>query len=252
MLAASSDSGMDSCRIWFCHRTRSQTARPSYRRADDGPDCKMPESPRINNSPGTGRASARARESSIARFRFPALPFFTPQQAADCAAFAEQIIPTDDTPGAKEANVVCFVDFVCIISSIPSSHIFSHPEFPQTRVESPYGKGPVRQVNPRESRGLEWICQAVSLMERPCDVSVSYECGIGGHWFCAAHTEDEVWHHCVLEPGHNFSAFPSAYSLMMVGHAFPLKGRKTRPRSVLDTAFLEVSVLNKLEAGRLS
>lgn len=37
--------------------------------------------------------------------------FFTPQQAADYEAFAEQIFPTDDTPGAKEANVVHFVDF---------------------------------------------------------------------------------------------------------------------------------------------
>lgn len=37
--------------------------------------------------------------------------FFTPQQAADYAAFSEQIAPTDDTPGAREANVVRFVDF---------------------------------------------------------------------------------------------------------------------------------------------
>ena len=37
--------------------------------------------------------------------------FFTPQQAADYSAFASQIIPADDTPGAKEANVVRFVDF---------------------------------------------------------------------------------------------------------------------------------------------
>ena len=37
--------------------------------------------------------------------------FFTPQQAADYEAFASQIIPTDDTPGAREANVVRFVDF---------------------------------------------------------------------------------------------------------------------------------------------
>ena len=37
--------------------------------------------------------------------------FFTPQEAADYEAFASQIIPTDDTPGAKEANVVRFVDF---------------------------------------------------------------------------------------------------------------------------------------------
>jgi gluconate 2-dehydrogenase gamma chain len=37
--------------------------------------------------------------------------FFTAQEAADYEAFASQIIPTDDTPGAKEANVVRFVDF---------------------------------------------------------------------------------------------------------------------------------------------
>jgi hypothetical protein len=37
--------------------------------------------------------------------------FFTPQQAADYEAFAGQVFPTDDTPGAKEANVVRFVDF---------------------------------------------------------------------------------------------------------------------------------------------
>jgi gluconate 2-dehydrogenase gamma chain len=39
------------------------------------------------------------------------LRFFTAQQAADYEAFASQIIPTDETPGAKEANVVRFVDF---------------------------------------------------------------------------------------------------------------------------------------------
>jgi gluconate 2-dehydrogenase gamma chain len=37
--------------------------------------------------------------------------FFNAQQAADYEAFASQIIPTDETPGAKEANVVRFVDF---------------------------------------------------------------------------------------------------------------------------------------------
>lgn len=37
--------------------------------------------------------------------------FFAAQQAADYEAFASQIIPTDETPGAKEANVVRFVDF---------------------------------------------------------------------------------------------------------------------------------------------
>jgi gluconate 2-dehydrogenase gamma chain len=37
---------------------------------------------------------------------------FSPEQAADVKAFAAQIFPTDDTPGANEANVVYFIDRV--------------------------------------------------------------------------------------------------------------------------------------------
>jgi len=38
--------------------------------------------------------------------------FFSPQQAAEFDAFAAQIIPTDETPGAREANVVHFTDYL--------------------------------------------------------------------------------------------------------------------------------------------
>lgn len=38
--------------------------------------------------------------------------FFTAQQASEFDAFSAQIIPTDDTPGAREANVVHFTDYV--------------------------------------------------------------------------------------------------------------------------------------------
>ena len=38
------------------------------------------------------------------------LEFFTPAQAAEVEAMAAQIIPTDDTPGAREARVVNFID----------------------------------------------------------------------------------------------------------------------------------------------
>ena len=44
--------------------------------------------------------------------------FFTPQQAAVFDAFAAQIIPTDNTPGAREANVAHFTDYV--LSTIDS------------------------------------------------------------------------------------------------------------------------------------
>lgn len=36
--------------------------------------------------------------------------FFTPEQAAEIEAIAAQIIPTDDTPGAREARAIYFID----------------------------------------------------------------------------------------------------------------------------------------------
>jgi gluconate 2-dehydrogenase gamma chain len=40
----------------------------------------------------------------------PKLEFFTPEQAAEIDAITARIIPTDDTPGAREAGVVYFID----------------------------------------------------------------------------------------------------------------------------------------------
>ena len=40
----------------------------------------------------------------------PTLLVFTREQAAEIEAFASRIIPTDDTPGAREAGVVYFID----------------------------------------------------------------------------------------------------------------------------------------------
>jgi gluconate 2-dehydrogenase gamma chain len=36
--------------------------------------------------------------------------FFNPEQAADVEALASQIIPSDDTPGAREARAIYFID----------------------------------------------------------------------------------------------------------------------------------------------
>jgi gluconate 2-dehydrogenase gamma chain len=38
------------------------------------------------------------------------LEFFSPEQAVEVEAIAAQIIPTDDTPGAREARVIYFID----------------------------------------------------------------------------------------------------------------------------------------------
>jgi len=41
----------------------------------------------------------------------PKLTFFSPEQAAQIEAMAARIIPTDDTPGAREARVIYFIDY---------------------------------------------------------------------------------------------------------------------------------------------
>jgi gluconate 2-dehydrogenase gamma chain len=40
----------------------------------------------------------------------PKLSFFTAEEAADVEAVAAQIVPTDDTPGAREAGAIQFID----------------------------------------------------------------------------------------------------------------------------------------------
>jgi hypothetical protein len=40
----------------------------------------------------------------------PKFEFFTPEQAAEIDAITARIIPTDETPGAREAGVVYFID----------------------------------------------------------------------------------------------------------------------------------------------
>jgi gluconate 2-dehydrogenase gamma chain len=40
----------------------------------------------------------------------PRFEFFTPEQAEEVEAIAAQIIPTDETPGAREAQAIYFID----------------------------------------------------------------------------------------------------------------------------------------------
>jgi len=63
-------------------------------------------------------AQARAHAQSAQATGAKLYRFFTAHQAADFDALAAQIIPTDDTPGAREANVVHFTDF--LLSGIDS------------------------------------------------------------------------------------------------------------------------------------
>ena len=56
-------------------------------------------------------AAAQQHAKHAARSAQPLkFEFFTPEQAADVEAMAEQIIPADETPGARDARVVYFID----------------------------------------------------------------------------------------------------------------------------------------------
>ncbi len=57
--------------------------------------------------PGIQAAAAYARRAVADRSPFQTL---TPEEAKEIDAVAAQILPTDDTPGAREAGVVYFVD----------------------------------------------------------------------------------------------------------------------------------------------
>jgi gluconate 2-dehydrogenase gamma chain len=63
-------------------------------------------------------AQAHAHAQQAGKSTAKTYRFFTPQQAAEFDAFSAQIIPSDDTPGAREANIVHFTDYV--LSTIDS------------------------------------------------------------------------------------------------------------------------------------
>ena len=56
------------------------------------------------------RSEAMAHAAHQVSQSQPTLTVLTREQAAEIEAFASRIIPTDDTPGAREAGVVYFID----------------------------------------------------------------------------------------------------------------------------------------------
>jgi gluconate 2-dehydrogenase gamma chain len=65
----------------------------------------------IANYPGIVAAQEHVSEA-VRLGRTRGFAFFTPEQAVEVEAMAAQIIPTDQTPGAREARVVAFIDRV--------------------------------------------------------------------------------------------------------------------------------------------
>jgi gluconate 2-dehydrogenase gamma chain len=52
--------------------------------------------------------------------------FFTPEQAAEVESVAAQIIPTDDTPGAREAGAVYFIDRALTTFDRDRQQVYTH------------------------------------------------------------------------------------------------------------------------------
>jgi gluconate 2-dehydrogenase gamma chain len=61
------------------------------------------------NYDGILAAQEQVRQAAQAG-QLPPLTFFTAEQAAEIEAMTAQIIPTDETPGAREAHCVYFID----------------------------------------------------------------------------------------------------------------------------------------------
>ena len=59
--------------------------------------------------PAVASAAAHAH-AAVASQDSAKFDFFTPEEAAEIEAMASRIIPSDETPGAKEAGVVYFID----------------------------------------------------------------------------------------------------------------------------------------------
>lgn len=75
-------------------------------------------------------ADAAAAQEATLRGQAPQYRALTARQAAEFGAFADRIIPPDDTPGAKDAGVVHFVDHM--LSTIGAGR---KPDFAKALVE---------------------------------------------------------------------------------------------------------------------
>jgi len=63
----------------------------------------------LSNSPGILAAQARAQKAAQSG-QLGKFAFFSPAQAVEVEAMTAQIIPTDSSPGAREARVIHFID----------------------------------------------------------------------------------------------------------------------------------------------
>jgi gluconate 2-dehydrogenase gamma chain len=77
-----------------------------------------------SNWPGIAASQAYAQQA--AQSAQPAKwGAFSPEEAVEVEAVAAQIIPTDDTPGAREARVIHFIDHALVTFERDQQHIYA-------------------------------------------------------------------------------------------------------------------------------
>jgi gluconate 2-dehydrogenase gamma chain len=64
-------------------------------------------------------------QKAVQAGQLPKLGFFSEAQAAEIDAIAAQIIPTDDTPGAREAHCLYFIDRALTTFAKPTQAIYT-------------------------------------------------------------------------------------------------------------------------------
>lgn len=78
----------------------------------------------LSNYSGILEAEEYAQQAAAKWTTTPRLAFFSDEQAADIEAMAAQIIPTDDTPGAREARVIFFIDRALVTFERDSRNLY--------------------------------------------------------------------------------------------------------------------------------
>src|SRR5712675_810260 len=73
----------------------------------------------------SGILAAQQHARNAESGQLPKLGFFTTEQAAEIEAMTAQIIPTDDTPGAREARCVYFIDKVLTTFARKSQGVYT-------------------------------------------------------------------------------------------------------------------------------
>jgi gluconate 2-dehydrogenase gamma chain len=112
-----------------------------------------------------------------------AFRFLTIEEAADFNAFAAQIIPTDETPGANEANVVYFVDRALVEFEPATQPLFRQAIADLNRLARASSAQPVRFAALAPAQQMQVIRALETLPHSPRPDMLGSFYGVGNNSF---------------------------------------------------------------------